>query len=764
MTMRRSVGQRTRRLALILDVGEEVLGGEGVEVVVRAQACRGLRAALRTLCEVLLDSADEGPDLPSELHGPADGVAVPERELAGDTRGVGHGHPVGADLRDAPRARAEDDDVAVHPRPQLVDHLLVQLADAPAGCPGLALEEHGVQAAVRDRPAARDRDDPRVAATLDDVRDPVPHDARLELRELVAWVGAREHAQHAFEDLARQRLERGGAADQGEKLVDRERLPDRHRDDLLGQHVERVAGHDRLLDGAVVHALDDDRRLEEVAPVLREDHPLAGLADLVTRPPDPLEAARDRGGALDLDDEVHCAHVDPELQAARRDERGEAPRLELLLDLEALLARDGPMVGPDELLAGELVEPLGEALREPAAVREHDRAAMLADELQDPRVDRGPDARPQLAAEHGSAGLLVLRQHLAEACHVLDGDDDLELQRLAGTGVDDRHVPAVARPAEEPGDGLERALGRAEADPLEGSHGFGARSRGAQPLEALEAERQVRAALRPRDRVDLVDDHLLDAAEDLAGLAREEEIQALGRGDEDVRRVADEVTPLIRGRVAGPAGDRDPRRLHAEPLRSERDPRKGGPEVALHVVGERLERGDVEGTDRPLDPALWRRTRLVDEAVQAPQERGEGLAAPGRCVDQRVAALADGSPPLRLGHRGGLERRLEPGPDGGPERRQGIVDARGHGTREYRRRRRFRTDVRYRVSGERPNRRVSGEARRSDVGQRRGGGGGETPRRRPMSCCWSEPPLGRGGRWVPGPSVRPVPQVPGCHR
>ena len=128
----------------------------------------------------------------------------------------------------------------------------------------------------------------------------------------------------------------------------------------------------------------------------------------------------------------------PSSRLRRRDEGGEAAGFELLLDLEALLAGDAAVVGADELLAGELVEALGEPLREAAAVGEHDRAAVLADELEDPGVDRGPDARPHLAADDRAAGLLVHRQHLAEPGHVLDRDDDLELERLARAGVDDR--------------------------------------------------------------------------------------------------------------------------------------------------------------------------------------------------------------------------------------------------------------------------------------------------------------------------------------
>ena len=133
---------------------------------------------------------------------------------------------------------------------------------------------------------------------------------------------------------------------------------------------------------------------------------------------------------------------------------------------EPLLPGDAAVVGADELFAGQLVEALGEALGEAAAVREDDRAAVLPDQLEDRRVDRGPDARPRLGVRRRAAGLLVERQDLAGRGHVLDRDDDLELERLASAGIDDRHVAAGPDAAEEAGDRLERALGRAQADPL----------------------------------------------------------------------------------------------------------------------------------------------------------------------------------------------------------------------------------------------------------------------------------------------------------
>ena len=146
------------------------------------------------------------------------------------------------------------------------------------------------------------------------------------------------------------------------------------------------------LDRPLVHPPRDDGAFQQVAAVLGEDHALARRPDLVARPPDPLEPAGDRGRALDLDDEVDRAHVDAELQAGRGDERREPPGLEVLLDGQPLLAGDAAVMGPDQVLAGELVQPLGEPFAQPPAVGEDDRAAVAPDELEDPRVDRRPDA------------------------------------------------------------------------------------------------------------------------------------------------------------------------------------------------------------------------------------------------------------------------------------------------------------------------------------------------------------------------------------
>ena len=73
--------------------------------------------------------------------------------------------------------------------------------------------------------------------------------------------------------------------------------------------------------------------------------------------------------------------------------------------------------------------------------------------------------------------------------------------------------------------------------------------------DALERERQVRAALGRGERVDLVDDHRLDAAQRLALGGAEDQVERLGRGDEDLGGIARLRRALARGRVAGAHGD-----------------------------------------------------------------------------------------------------------------------------------------------------------------------------------------------------------------
>src|SRR5207245_9804960 len=110
--------------------------------------------------------------------------------------------------------------------------------------------------------------------------------------------------------------------------------------------------------------------------------------------------------------------------------------------------------------------PLGETLGETTAIAEDERRAVGLDEVEDARVDRRPDAEPCLWSGGRTARLLLERQRFTESRQILDGHDDLELEWLSAPRIDDRDVPTLADPAEEPSDRLERALGCGKADSL----------------------------------------------------------------------------------------------------------------------------------------------------------------------------------------------------------------------------------------------------------------------------------------------------------
>ena len=180
-----------------------------------------------------------------------------------------------------------------------------------------------VEAAVGDRPGVGDRELARALAPAHDAGGPVPDDARAQLGELLRRVAAVEHVEHVLELLAR---ELGEGLGRGDQPLDRVELPlavGDHRDEVLGEHVQRVARDDRLLDLAAAHAPGDHRALEQVGAELGEDPALRDLAHLVPRTADALNAAGDRLRRLDLDHEVDGAHVDAELEA-RASRRGTA--------------------------------------------------------------------------------------------------------------------------------------------------------------------------------------------------------------------------------------------------------------------------------------------------------------------------------------------------------------------------------------------------------------------------------------------------------
>jgi hypothetical protein len=162
--------------------------------------------------------------------------------------------------------------------------------------------------------------------------------------------------------------------------------------------------------------------------------------------------------------------------------------------------------------------------------------------------------------------------------------------------------------------------------------------------------------------VDLVHDHGASRRQHgAAGFGAEQDVERFRRGYHDVGRPPARAVALARRRIAGahPGADVDVGQALSPQRRTDALQRRF--EVALDVVGERLERRDVDDLGLVGQPAF---EPLADQIVDRRHEGGQRLAGSGRRRDEDVAALLDGRPRLRLrgGRRGEVLR--EPAGDG----------------------------------------------------------------------------------------------------
>ena len=158
----------------------------------------------------------------------------------------------------------------------------------------------------------------------------------------------------------------------------------------------------------------------------------------------------------------------------------------------------------------------------------------------------------------------VLGDAVEDVGHLTAAHDGLELGRgqldghleVAGVAAVDDHGgrAVVVHAREQAGHQVERPLRGREADALEMAAALGD-----QRVESLEAQRQVAAALVAGQRVHLVDDHGAHAAQQRPRRGGgQEEVERLGRRDEEVGRLLLHGGPLGRRRVAGADGDAQP--------------------------------------------------------------------------------------------------------------------------------------------------------------------------------------------------------------
>ena len=333
-----------------------------------------------------------------------------------------------------------------------------------------------------------------------------------QLGEVLRRVAPAEHVQGRFESAVRELAEAVGPADQRVHVVglDIGRRPVRpadgggghHGDDLLGEHVERVAQGRDLLDGADPHPFHDDGRLDQVAAVVGEEDPAGGGAHLVSGAAHALQPAGHRRWCLHLDDDVDRSHVDAQLERGGGHHAGQLAGLEVRLDLGPLFLADRAVVRPghdagagaavvtstrprlghdlgrwgvggrtvgatggvvptvvSRLVGGpgllvplglQLVEMSSQALGQPPRVGEHDGGVVGADQIEDLVLHVRPDRR---AGRRRPVGVEIQRRGGGggrQVAHVLHRDDDREVPRLRRRGRHHRHRVDTAEVAGDP--------------------------------------------------------------------------------------------------------------------------------------------------------------------------------------------------------------------------------------------------------------------------------------------------------------------------
>ncbi len=328
-----------RGLLLLAQVGQEVAGRPLVQPAGTATGCG-------VFVRCVGEFTDKPPERPPELHGPAERVTLPERQLAGLPEGGGDQHPVMRDVLDPPARGAEGEDVT---HAGLVDHFLVQLTDPPAAAVGAGIfgsdEVDTEQPAVGDGAARGDGQPLCAGPARDGAFHPVPDDAGPQLGELVRRVPSREKVQGGIEGGARESGKRGGPAHDVEPLLDVDGFQRGGRDRLLGQDVQRVGGNVERLDLAGQHPLDRDGGVQQIPAVLREEHALGNFTHLVAGPADSLQPAGHGVRRFHLDHQVHRTHVDAQFQRRRRHHTAQPAGLQVILDQGALVLGNGPVVG-----------------------------------------------------------------------------------------------------------------------------------------------------------------------------------------------------------------------------------------------------------------------------------------------------------------------------------------------------------------------------------------------------------------------------------
>ena len=257
------------------------------------------------------------------------------------------------------------------------------------------------------------------------------------------------------------------------------------------------------------------------------------------------------------------------------------------------------MVRAHLVFAEPLAELMGNPFHQPASVDKHEGGSMglyLRHELV---VNLAPD----VVSDDGAQ--LLLRKL----------DPEVQIPLMAR--IDDFTVGLAIRqnafrPDQQPGYIFDGLLGCAETDALERSL--------RELLQAFEGQRQMRSPLILGYGVNFIDNNGLGVfQESPTSFGRQQDIERLRRGDENMRRVADHRLPLMGRGIPGTHGDSDAGQENSLRVGQPIDLCQRRLKIFRNVIAQRLQGGDIDDLRRFIElPAQ----RPLNQAVDGPKKCG----------------------------------------------------------------------------------------------------------------------------------------------
>ena len=231
-------------------------------------------------------------------------------------RGRADEHLVARNLLHAPARRTKREDV---PHARLIDHFLIELAHAARGFLVASHEENAEHTAVGNGTAVGHRHALRPGTRGEHAGHAVIDHAGFKLRKIRRGIHATDQIQHGIEDLPRQIPIRPGSAHGAVPFIRVHsaafrRRHRRHR--LLCQNIQRIARRMHLLNKAILHTRDSERRLHKIRAVLGIEGAVGDRADRVPGAAHTLQTRGHGRRRFHLHHQFHRSHVDAKLQGA----------------------------------------------------------------------------------------------------------------------------------------------------------------------------------------------------------------------------------------------------------------------------------------------------------------------------------------------------------------------------------------------------------------------------------------------------------------